>query len=180
MARICENCGDVFPSTIKINGVWKTLNKRKYCLNCSPWNQHNTRQIKNSNTAEIKCCPRCKETKRIEDFYVRKNRRDPSAYCINCSKIQSNERVRDAKRKFVEYKGGKCQSCGYDKCVDAMDFHHVNRNEKKFDIGKGRCLSWNKIKIELDKCVLVCCRCHREIEAGVRPCPEICLSGAIE
>ncbi len=71
------------------------------------------------------------------------------------------------KRRAVEYKGGKCAICGYDKTVEALSFHHGT--DKEFGIGaKGYTRSWGKAKTELDKCVLVCANCHAEIHAGLR------------
>jgi len=68
----------------------------------------------------------------------------------------------------VEYKGGKCESCGYNKCIDALDFHHVNEKEKEFGLSQsGLTRSWERTKKESDKCVLVCANCHREIHAGL-------------
>lgn len=70
------------------------------------------------------------------------------------------------KELSIEYKGGKCEKCGYNKCKDALDFHHLDPNEKDFGIGhKGYTRAWEKIKVELDKCILVCANCHREIHA---------------
>lgn len=40
------------------------------------------------------------------------------------------------KKMAIEYKGGKCQICGYDKCVGALEFHHLNSKEKDFGIGE--------------------------------------------
>ena len=68
----------------------------------------------------------------------------------------------------IKYKGGKCVVCGYSKCPAAMDFHHKNPLEKD-GYGTGALKShWSfeKNRKELDKCVLVCVRCHREIHAG--------------
>lgn len=67
------------------------------------------------------------------------------------------------KTKSIEYKGGKCQKCGYDKCEWALDFHHLNSEEKDFNIARYGTLSWEKIKKELDKCIMVCANCHREL-----------------
>ena len=69
------------------------------------------------------------------------------------------------KKKLVDYKGGKCEICGYDKCIDALDFHHLNPNEKDFGISEYGILSFERLKKEVDKCILVCCRCHREIHS---------------
>jgi predicted transcriptional regulator len=70
------------------------------------------------------------------------------------------------KQKSVEYKGSCCEMCGYDKCISALEFHHKNPNEKDFSIG-GKSISWERIKNELDKCILVCSNCHREIHSGL-------------
>ena len=67
----------------------------------------------------------------------------------------------------VTYKGGKCEKCGYNKCIAALDFHHLNPLEKDFSIGnKGYTRSWENIKKEIDKCILVCANCHREIHSN--------------
>jgi hypothetical protein len=73
------------------------------------------------------------------------------------------------KEKCIEYKGGSCSICGYSKCADAMEFHHVDSSEKEFGIGgKGVSRSWDRIKVELDKCVLLCANCHREVHYNER------------
>ena len=71
------------------------------------------------------------------------------------------------KEKAVEYKGGKCVVCGYDRCLKALEFHHINPEEKDFTLGSNTNRSWEKVKIEIDKCVLLCANCHREIHDGL-------------
>ena len=71
------------------------------------------------------------------------------------------------KKKLVEYKGGKCECCGYDKCIEALEFHHLDPGKKDFTIS-GTSRSFDILKIEADKCILVCSNCHKEIHAGVR------------
>jgi hypothetical protein len=84
------------------------------------------------------------------------------------------DRRKKLKEMAIEYKGGKCVCCGYNKCVSALEFHHLDPNEKDFGISnKGKTRAWAKIKEELDKCILVCCLCHREIHAGIREYSEI-------
>lgn len=78
------------------------------------------------------------------------------------------ERRRKLKRMAVELKGGSCQICGYNKYIGALDFHHVDEEKKSFDLSsKGMTRSWDRIKEEINKCVLVCSNCHREIHAGI-------------
>ncbi len=84
------------------------------------------------------------------------------------------KRRRKIKTLAIEYKGGECQVCGYDKYPGALDLHHKNHKDKRFGIGdKGYTRSWEKVKAELDKCVLVCANCHREIEAGITQLPRV-------
>ncbi|EKD80311.1 MAG: hypothetical protein ACD_40C00144G0002 [uncultured bacterium] len=79
-----------------------------------------------------------------------------------------SERRRKLKKMAVELKGGKCQICGYNKYIGAMDFHHIDEENKSFDLSsKGLTRSWDRIKEEINKCALVCSNCHREIHAGV-------------
>jgi hypothetical protein len=68
----------------------------------------------------------------------------------------------------VEYKGGKCERCSYARCIDALEFHHIDPTQKDFNISsKGYTRSWLRVKEELDKCMIVCANCHREIHAKV-------------
>ena len=70
------------------------------------------------------------------------------------------------------YKGGKCTICGYSRSLEALDFHHLDRSKKGFGISEhGLTKSWDKIKEELDKCVLICANCHREVHAGLTQLP---------
>ncbi len=80
--------------------------------------------------------------------------------------------VRARRRKIrdmaIEYKGGKCEHCGYCECIEALEFHHTNSSRKDFGISsKGYTRSWKRVKEELDKCILVCANCHRELHARV-------------
>lgn len=84
-----------------------------------------------------------------------------SPQCRN--KYYVSRRRKAIKLKAIEYKGSKCQKCGYNRCVDAFDFHHLDPNEKEFSPSRyGHCRSWERVKKELDKCILLCANCHRE------------------
>jgi len=82
------------------------------------------------------------------------------------------KRRRRVKLLAIESKGGKCQICGYNKCPAALDLHHI-RGQKSFSIShKGYTRSWQKVREEIDKCVLVCANCHREVEVGFTQLPK--------
>lgn len=112
-------------------------------------------------------CPHCKESKPITEFYSKRGIEGASTYCKICTNIQSKARQQALKKKAVEYKGGKCQICGYDKCSAALEFHHTNPDEKEFALSHQKSASFEKVKEELDKCVLLCANCHREVHSGL-------------
>jgi 5-methylcytosine-specific restriction endonuclease McrA len=78
------------------------------------------------------------------------------------------QRRRELRERAVAYLGGSCSICKYDGCASAFDFHHVNPLEKDFTISS-KMTSWEAIERELKKCVLLCCRCHREVHDGMHP-----------
>ncbi len=80
---------------------------------------------------------------------------------------------RRTKRKLIEYKGGKCEICGFSKDVPcAYDFHHKDPQEKEFQISS-RIRKYETLKKEVDKCMLLCKNCHAEIhEKKYEPNPE--------
>jgi len=79
------------------------------------------------------------------------------------------KRRQKIRQMLVEYKGGKCEICGYIGCIDVLDLHHKDANTKEFGISSsGLTRSWERNKAEADKCVLLCANCHREIHAGYK------------
>lgn len=73
----------------------------------------------------------------------------------------------EKKERAVTYKGGACVLCGYNHCINALEFHHLDPSTKEV-VDEFRGWSWERIKAELDKCILVCSNCHREIHAELR------------
>jgi len=117
----------------------------------------------------MKNCPRCKTEKPLTDFYNRRSKEGGSVYCKPCTIEQTVERQRKFKEQCVQYKGGKCEKCGYDKYVGALEFHHKDSNQKDFTIANARLTSFSdKIKKELDKCEILCSNCHRETHAKIK------------
>lgn len=84
--------------------------------------------------------------------------------CTKCRMDAVSRKRKKLKKDLVEYKGGKCEKCGYDQCVAAMDFHHKDPKEKDFGLSSnGNTQSWEKLTKEADKCLLLCANCHREL-----------------
>ena len=90
-------------------------------------------------------------------------------YCI--------QRWQKRKLQAVEYKGGKCEVCGYNKCPEALDFHHLDPTEKEANWTKIRLWNWKKIEEELDKCSLLCANCHREEHARLATLAQLDRAG---
>lgn len=90
---------------------------------------------------------------------------------FRCRKCKAEAIVRwrqRTKQRAIAYLGGKCNICDYNKCVYALEFHHRDPKQKSFGISSsGSTRAWARVKKELDKCVLLCANCHREVEAGV-------------
>ena len=90
--------------------------------------------------------------------------------CNSCIEKRKHQAV---KQKAVAYLGGKCLVCGYDRCYQAMVFHHLDPELKDFGISGNANRSWDKIQVELDKCVLLCANCHSEVHAGIVSSDEL-------
>ena len=79
--------------------------------------------------------------------------------------LKQQERALTRKLELIEEKGGKCEICGYDKNIAALDFHHLNPETKSFQLDSRHLSNTTIVKLreEADKCILVCANCHREI-----------------
>lgn len=78
------------------------------------------------------------------------------------------------KLRMIEAFGSKCATCGYSRCIAALEFHHLDPTKKEFGPGALRASSssWQKICDELRKCVMLCANCHREFHAGLLQIPD--------
>jgi len=76
---------------------------------------------------------------------------------------------RRTKQRAVDLLGGRCHGCEVAVPVAAFEFHHLDAGTKDFAISAdGVPRRWELIVAELEKCVLLCANCHREVHAGVR------------
>ena len=116
----------------------------------------------------IQNCSKCKVLLTEETGYWRESKKIWQANCKKCHNKYSVERWQNNKKRAVEYKGGKCERCGYDKCIDALEFHHIDPSQKDKNFGNIKIRKWEDQIKELDKCICVCSNCHREIHAELR------------
>jgi 5-methylcytosine-specific restriction endonuclease McrA len=143
---------------------------KKYNIKSSHPNKKNREGLPILNEKE-RCCFKCKEVKLVGEFYKKKSFNGYHSYCKNCLNEVAVERLQNIKKQCIEYKGGECVFCGYKNYYGALEFHHKNKKVKDFTIANS-CMSFDKLKKELDKCELVCSNCHREVHAGLIKMPE--------
>jgi hypothetical protein len=88
--------------------------------------------------------------KKFKDYQKRHRNR-----CGSCNTKIRRFRTKAAAVKFL---GGKCTQCGWSGNQAALQFHHLKG--KDFTIGNVANRSWDSIKSEMKKCVLLCANCH--------------------
>lgn len=137
--KTCESCGKPFPAKAVIDGKMRSMYRRRFCLECSPFGAHNT----------------SKEPPGTGDLSERRRKkRNAKTY-----RSLKRRRVR-RKQELVASFGGKCIDCGYSECLAALEFHHRDPGTKDFGLGNFSG-SLERLLIEATKCDLVCASCHR-------------------
>lgn len=134
----CAKCKKEFKSWVRVDGRVHNLKNRKFCLECSPFKKHNTKDL-----TLINVIPKLSSYQHVKKFRHNK------------------------KEKAIAYKGGKCVVCGYVRCQRNLAFHHLDPTNKDFNISTKSAWGFERLKKELDKCILVCHNCHGEIHAGL-------------
>lgn len=135
----------------------------------------------------MKKCTICEKTKPFEDFYKCSRRTDGYAsQCKVCADLATkdsrakrpqhyNKLRGEYKRKrylqFADWKREQgCTFCDENEPV-CLDLHHLNPDEKDFEIGTASGYSWNRIFEEVEKCIVVCKNCHAKLHAGIIKAP---------
>jgi len=129
---------------------------------------------------EKKLCTHCKKVKDVKEFqFVRVGSKGQSIYRAQCwlckTKAKAKRRLKNC-NDWKVWAGGKCVTCGYNKCFSALEFHHQDPSDKSREPGKlirrvsifsAKLDKVQEIKAEIAKCDLLCANCHREIHAGL-------------
>jgi 5-methylcytosine-specific restriction endonuclease McrA len=153
---VCRGCGVTFT---RLTGRSRPkLFCSKKC-NSQAFYKRKPKQLRLARQSVATMCQLCRTVFKTKDS----KRKFCDAHCRQNVKGYR----RNLKQRAVTYKGGKCNQCGYDRCIGALDFHHLNPDEKDFSISSGGSLSWERIKTELDNCVLLCRNCHSELHYGL-------------
>ncbi len=121
--------------------------------------------IKEKSLTQTKICEICGKPFNVQAYgTLRKYCYDCSPYeNENCSHAQAISIKRKAiKKALIMRKGGRCERCGYDRCMRALEFHHLDPTQKDFGISKTITKSFSNLVKETDKCILLCANCHAE------------------
>jgi hypothetical protein len=139
----------------------------------------------------MKECTICRVNKPVTDYYSNRGKPDNlSNMCKPCARAYMKEyykktpklkRIRsEAERKlFAETKkfidtvkaSGGCIYCGESEPC-CLDFHHKDSKEKEYEISQlVHRKSLTKLKIEMEKCDIVCANCHRKLHRGIQLTP---------
>ena len=179
MPNAIDLTGKRFGKLIALKKV-KSKNKHTYWLcqcDCGNQKEIQTSHLTSGATTSCGCagtgimklqeervCLLCKKSF-IPNHYSRR-------YCFECvpSGLDPAATLRRKKRlikeKLIQYKGGQCQICGYNKCQGALQFHHRNPQEKEFTLSQINLndtdFTIEKLYEEVDKCDLLCANCHAE------------------
>jgi hypothetical protein len=124
-----------------IDGKLRSLYRRRYCLDCSPFGTHNTSKVP-VGSAEPAERERARRDRRNEQF-----------------RRYLNRRRRERKQELVASRAGRCMDCGYSTCLDALEFHHRDMTTKEFGLGNFNG-TWARVLAEAEKCDLLCSNCH--------------------
>jgi len=166
ICNTCDNCGEKFPVVVVLEGNKMRGDNRKYCYSCSPPRSNVKYDLMYPELTE-RTCSSCKELKPIDDYVKERisitGRQLYSTTCKKCKSDYSVWYTRQSKQNMVNYKGGVCEFCGYNDCLIALDFHHMDPTQKEFSLKERTAHKvTEEVKKELDKCILLCATCHRE------------------
>lgn len=130
----------------------------------------------------MKICSKCKKEKNESEFNknTRNKRTGLSGWCSNCIKEESKKSYLKNKNKILNKskisgqkkrdlfnklkEGKKCEKCGYNEYIYALDFHHLDPNEKEIGISEEFTRNkkiTDKLLEEMGKCIMLCSNCHR-------------------
>lgn len=122
---------------------------------------------------ESKICKQCKIKKPISEYhhngwYNKSTGKRVRLYKAEC-KLCANHNIKSKRSAQMTeiVVNWMCARCGYDKCINALEFHHKDPTQKEFTIGSTWTMSQVRLKSEIDKCVILCANCHRELHAGI-------------
>lgn len=100
-----------------------------------------------------------------------RSRKKSSGHRIACNKkfTSGAKERRNIRKNLKLIFGGRCVLCGYDRTLNALEFHHIDPRTKKSSVSRAVQFAecWGDVFAEANKCVLLCANCHREVDSGL-------------
>ncbi len=115
-----------------------------------------------------KVCSTCKKEKSITEFYSNgyqsNGNKKYKGKCKKCQEDFDRENFLQKVESILIDLGTsyRCEMCGYDKNTAALCFHHIEPHEKEFSLNSCKTYSIEKLRKEIEKCVVLCHNCHME------------------
>jgi len=100
----------------------------------------------------------------IDEFHMRSDRKNQPHSISKKGRLLKKQKF---KKQIVNMFGDKCEECGYNECIEALVFHHIDPSKKAIAISKLYTLNERTIN-ELAKCRLMCLNCHAELHFKLR------------
>lgn len=175
MTQACDVCGKEYKCNDDKYFEWFNGRPSKTCRGCT---KHGSTRLKAQQQRHFlaktgrKKCTKCGEIKPLTEFdSLGKDSNIRQVYCKECTTAISVKFTKEKKNRALFHYGSRaCDRCGYDTYEGALDFHHRDPSEKEFGIAG---VPTSKLAEEVDKCVLLCANCHRELHGGVWKLEEL-------
>ena len=160
--KTCKLCKKVLPLS-------KTQ-QNTFCNKSCAAKYNNVMYPKRSKTNKCsECDTLIKSSKKVCSPSCYAKRRKRFSMSLEETRIRNKTRARRERKSLKEWAvkllGGKCEICGYNKCLKSFDFHHKEQPTKDFAISEAISHKMSRVEMrkELKKCTLLCANCHREI-----------------
>lgn len=112
----------------------------------------------------MKTCNTCDVDRPLTDYRkCGKHKNGTQKYRPTCKVCEKDVIVNIIK----EIHGDCCTNCGYDKLFSALDLHHLDPDQKEYQVSAMKGYPISRVRDEIKKCVLLCSNCHRELHAGL-------------
>lgn len=136
---------------------------------------------------ETKYCSSCERDLPVTMFSKNRSRKDGlQSKCKECRKKSWKKEYTEnvdyykekrrnqqqaGKDRFKKLKAESvCVVCGESEDC-CLEFHHLDPSIKDTEVSRARYWSDGRYQSEVDKCICLCCNCHRKLHAGIISCP---------
>lgn len=158
--NLCKQCKEIIPARLHLDNKIHILVRRKYCLKCHPFGTYNNRTpVDEGGNKPVLTCPICSKT-----YVLGKPKGGTTKMCSSC---RTRTNIANMRTSYKKVAGEKCMKCGYNKCTQALQFHHIKPEDKSFIISYAYSRSKAKVINEINKCILICANCHAELHASL-------------